>query len=279
MIQMPVALFHFFLSELMMNKTIPLLSLSLFLCMSFAVVSADEKPSAEKWIQLFNGKDLSGWKVKIKGHELNDNFGNTFRVKDGAMQVGYEGYKGFDRKFGHIFHEQSFSHYRLRVEYRFLGKQVPGGPGWAFRNSGIMLHCQPPETMRKDQDFPVSIEVQLLGGKQEGARSTANLCTPGTNVVMDKKLVTRHCTTSKSETYRGDQWVTVEVEVRGGEVVKHILDGKVVLQYDKPQLDPRDADAKKLIKGDKVLLESGFISLQSESHPCEFRKVELLPLK
>jgi hypothetical protein len=249
LIQMPVALFHFFLSELMMNKTIPLLSLSLFLCMSFAVVSADEKPSAEKWIQLFNGKDLTGWQVKIKGHELNDNFGNTFRVKDGAMQVGYEKYEGFDRKFGHIFHKQSFSHYRLRVEYRFLGKQVPGGPGWAFRNSGIMLHCQAPETMRKDQDFPVSIEVQLLGGKQEGARSTANLCTPGTNVVMDKKLV------------------------------KHILDGKVVLQYDKPQLDPRDADAKKLIKGDKVLLESGFISLQSESHPCEFRKVELLPLK
>ena len=138
---------------------------------------------------------------------------------------------------------------------------------------------QAPESMGKDQNFPVSIEVQLLGGKEAGARSTANLCTPGTNVVMDKKLVTRHCTTSKSETYRGDRWVTVEVEVRGGEVIKHILDGKVVLQYDKPQLDPRDADAKKLIKGDKVLLESGYISLQSESHPVEFRKVELLPLK
>jgi hypothetical protein len=221
---------------------------------------------------------LTGWKVKIKGHELNDNFGNTFRVKDGAMQVGYEKYSDFGNKFGHIFHEQSFSHYRIRVEYRFLGKQVPGGPGWAFRNSGIMLHCQAPESMGKDQNFPVSIEVQLLGGKEAGARTTANLCTPGTNVVMDKKLVTRHCISSKSETYRGDKWVTVEVEVRGGEVIKHILDGKVVLQYDKPQLDPRDADAKKLIKGDKVMLESGYISLQSESHPVEFRKVELLPL-
>ena len=262
----------------MMNKIIPLFSLSLFLLIPFAVVSADEKPSAAKWIQLFNGKDLTGWKIKIKGHELNDNFGNTFRVKDGAMQVGYEKYQDFGNKFGHIFHEQSFSHYRIRVEYRFLGKQVPGGPGWAFRNSGIMLHCQAPESMGKDQNFPVSIEVQLLGGKEAGARSTANLCTPGTNVVMDKKLVTRHCTTSKSETYRGDRWVTVEVEVRGGQVIKHILDGKVVLQYDKPQLDPRDADAKKLIKGDKVLLESGYISLQSESHPVEFRKVELLPL-
>ena len=262
----------------MMNKTILLFSLSLFLLIPFAVVSADEKPSAAKWIQLFNGKDLTGWKVKIKGHELNDNFGNTFRVKDGAMQVGYEKYPDFANKFGHIFHEQSFSHYRIRVEYRFLGKQVPGGPGWAFRNSGIMLHCQSPESMGKDQNFPVSIEVQLLGGKEAGARSTANLCTPGTNVVMDKKLVTRHCIPSKSETYRGDKWVTVEVEVRGGEVIKHILDGKVVLQYDKPQLAPRDADAKKLIKGEKVLLEKGYISLQSESHPVEFRKVELLPL-
>ncbi|MEK6239193.1 MAG: DUF1080 domain-containing protein [Planctomycetales bacterium] len=256
--------------------------LAIVCCLSLVVgaAHAQDKKREGKWIQLFNGKNLDGWKVKLKGHELGDNFKNTFRVQDGSLAVGYEGYENFGGKFGHIFYDQKFSHYLLRVEYRFLGDQVPGGPGWAFRNSGLMLHGQSPESMGKDQNFPVSIEVQLLGGKETGERATVNLCTPGTHVVMDGKLWTRHCTNSTSKTYRGDQWVTVEIEVRGDEVMKHIVDGKTVLSYTKPQLDEKDKDAKKIIEktGSKRLTE-GYISLQSESHPCEFRKVELLELK
>ena len=248
---------------------------AVLLCMPIVSVTGEK----QKWISLFNGKDLTGWTPKIRGFELGVNHANTFRVKDGALQVGYESYENFDNRFGHIFYKSPYSHYRFRMEYRFIGSQVPGGPGWAYRNSGIMLHCQDPKSMGKDQDFPVSIEVQLLGGRKEGDRTTANLCTPGTNVVMSDELKLAHCISSTSKTYRGDQWVTVEVEVRGGEVIKHILDGDVVLQYDKPQLDPRDGDAKKLIKGDDLSLSSGYISLQSESHPVVFRKIELLPLK
>jgi hypothetical protein len=235
-----------------------------------------------RWIPLFNGKNLEGWNPKIKGHDLGDNHGNTFRVEDGALKVSYDQYGGkFDSRFGHIFYREKFSSYRLRVEYRFVGNQLPDGAGWAFRNSGIMLHCQSPESMRKDQDFPVSIEVQLLGGDGTNKRSTANLCTPGTNVVMDGTLVTRHCNDSRSKTYHGDRWVTVEVEVRGGKTIKHSVDGEVVLEYDEPQLDPSEGDARKLIeeaKGEKILRE-GYISLQSESHPVEFRKVEILKLR
>ena len=121
-----------------------------------------------EWIQLFNGKDLDGWKVKITGYELGDNFGDTFRVEDGLLKVAYDKYDRFDGKFGHIFYEKPFSHYVLRVEYRFVGDQTPGGPGWAFRNSGLMMHGQSPESMGKNQEFPVSIEVQLLGGRAEG---------------------------------------------------------------------------------------------------------------
>ncbi|MCA9269953.1 MAG: DUF1080 domain-containing protein, partial [Planctomycetales bacterium] len=172
-----------------------------------------------------------------------------------------------------------FSNYIIRVEYRFTGEQCAGGPGWAFRNSGIMVHGQTPESMTKDQDFPVSIEVQLLGGKGEGERTTANLCTPGTHVVMDGKLVKRHCTNSTSKTYHGDQWVTVEVEVRGSKLIRHKVNGETVMEYTEPQLDDADADAKKLIKDGVVLLTGGSISLQSESHPVEFRKVELMRLE
>ena len=249
-------------------------------------VTAADTPKP-KWIQLFNGKDLSGWKVKITGHDLGDNFGKTFRVEDGVLKVGYDSYTGFAGKFGHLFYEKPFSHYIIRCEYRFTGDQVAGGPSWAFRNSGIMVHGQSPESMGKDQKFPVSIEVQLLGGRAEGKRATANLCTPGTHVVYNGKLHKRHCTNSTSKTYRGDEWVTVEIEVRGSEVIRHKIDGKTVLEYNKPQLDPNDGDAKKLIatkpegkqSGEALLIDGGSISLQSESHPVEFRKVELLSLK
>ena len=233
---------------------------------------------AEKYRSIFNGKNLDGWTVKIKGHPAGKNFKDTFRVEDGVMKVGYAGYGKFDDRFGHIFYKQKFSHYRIRLEYRFVGDQIQGGPGWAFRNSGIMLHCQDPKTMRVEQDFPVSIEVQLLGGGATGRRTTANLCTPGTNVVMDGKLQTRHCFSSKSKTYRGDQWVKVEVEVRGGEVIEHFVNGESVMRYTKAQYDPRDADAKQLIKKGQLELTEGYISLQSESHPVEFRKIEVQQL-
>ncbi|WP_390621128.1 3-keto-disaccharide hydrolase [Calycomorphotria hydatis] len=222
---------------------------------------------AGEWRSLFNGKDLTGWTPKIVGHEAGDNFGDTFRVEDGVIKVSYDHYDKFDRKFGHLFYNEPFSHYRLRIEYRFVGDQAPGGEGWAFRNSGAMLHGQTPESMGLDQDFPDSIEGQFLGGKSDGKkRSTANLCTPGTDVIMDGKLRKKHCTSSSSKTYDGDQWVTVEFEVRGSDSIKHYVNGDLVLEYTKPQLD------------DGTLLESGTISLQSESHPIEFRKVEIMEL-
>lgn len=231
------------------------------------------------WISLFNGKDLEGWKIKIAGHELNDNYGNTFRVENGILKVSYDQYNQFDNKFGHIFYKDSFSHYKLRLEYRFVGEQTPGAPDWAFRNSGIMLHCQAPATMVLEQGFPVSIEVQLLGGNGIDERSTGNLCTPGTHVVMDGELVTQHCINSSSKTFHGDQWVTVEVEVHGNGIIMHTINGEEVLVYEKPQLDDSDDYAKNLIKDGNRMLEAGYISLQAESHPVEFRKVELLRLE
>ena len=234
----------------------------------------------KKWKQLFNGKDLKDWTVKISGHEVNDNFGNTFRVVDKKLKVSYDHYDQFNNQFGHIFYKTPYSYYIIAVEYRFIGKQATGGPAWAYRNSGIMIHCQPPSSMLKNQDFPISIEVQLLGGDSTGQRSTCNLCTPGTNVVMNNKLVTDHCINSTSKTFRGDGWVRAEVMVLGDSVIKHIVNGDTVLTYTKPQIgggvvnnyDPA-------FKKDGQLLSSGYISLQSESHPIEFRKVEILDLE
>jgi Domain of Unknown Function (DUF1080) len=242
-------------------------------------ISAQEKPSDFNWVQLFNGKDLNDWKPKIAGYPLGENFGNTFRVEDGKMKVSYAEYDSFGVKYGHIFYKEKYAWYIIAAEYRFTGDQAKGGQGWATRNSGIMIHGQDPATMTKDQDFPISIEVQLLGGLGTGQRSTANLCTPGTHVVYKGKLLTAHCINSSSKTYHGDDWVRVEVMVFGDSLIRHIVNGDTVLEYTNPQIGGGNVlNADPAIKIDGKLLSEGYISLQSESHPIEFRKVELLNL-
>jgi hypothetical protein len=252
------------------------------LALVLATLCSAQNKNADKkdWLRLFNGKDLKGWSPKITGYALNDNYAKTFRVRDGLLQVRYDGYDEFKDRFGHLFYKNPYSYYIIAVEYRFVGDQAKGGPGWATRNSGIMIHGQPPATMGKDQNFPISIEVQLLGGLGKGPRSTANLCTPGTNVERDGKLFTPHCLNSKSKTYDGDQWVRVEVKVLGSEKVEHVIDGEVVLSYEKPQMG--GGAVNNLTPGvfeEGKILTGGSISLQSESHPIDFRKVELLDLE
>ena len=260
-------------------RSLPIWMLCLVLA-GTAWAAEQDAPSSGAWISLFNGRNLEGWTPKFAGQPLGENYKNTFRVEDGVLKVAYDQYDKFDEKFGHLFYQDKFSHYILRVEYRFVGQQAAGAPGWALRNSGMMVHCQAPESLRVEQPFPVCIEVQLLGGNGTEPRSTGNLCTPGTHVVMDGALFTPHCVNSRSQTYHGDQWVTAEAEVFGNRLIRHIINGQIVMEYEQPQLDPSDPDAKRLLEktGDEMLHE-GWISLQAESHPVEFRKVEICPLK
>jgi len=244
--------------------------------------AAMPKVDAKDWIQLFNGRNLDGWTPKFAKHDLGENFNDTFRVSDGLLQVRYDKWDGFNGEFGHMFYKDPFSYYVIAAEYRFVGDQVKGaGPSlsWAIRNNGLMLHAPDPKTMLKDQDFPISIEVQLLGGFGK-PRTTANLCTPGTNVVMDGKLETRHCINSKSKTYEGDQWVRVEVLVHGDELMRHYVEGEPVLEYTKPQIgggNVSPVDPK--VKVDGTPLTGGYISIQAETAPIDFRKIELLNLQ
>ena len=266
------------------SASLAILAIVFVMC-PFGVVSLPchcaETTKSNEWIQLFNGRDLEGWIPKVRGHAAGENFGDTFRVEDGILKVSYDQYQGpFQERFGHLFYDQPFSHYVLRMEYRFVGKQVPGGPGWAVRNSGIMIHGQTPESMEQDQDFPASIEVQLLGGDGKHSRHTGNLCTPGTHVIMGGKLIKRHCTSSSSPTYHGNRWVSVQVEVHGNGIIRHFVEGQLVLEYEQSQLDESDPSAQRLLQQrQSKRLSSGTISLQSESHPVEFRKIELRQLK
>lgn len=249
---------------------------------------ADKTPIAnrdadrEDWIALFNGHDLNGWTPKITGYAFGENYGNTYRAEDGLIKVRYDQYQEFGGRFGILTYKEPFSYYRLVVEYRFVGEQVKGGPGsWALRNSGAMLHSQDPRTMELNQNFPLSIEAQLLGGLSDGKpRPTLSMCSPHTEVVYEGKIYPEHCLTSASKTYDGDQWVRAEMIVLGSGHITHIVNGEKVLEYSLPQVgDPGAPETAYAKQHRGELLEGGYISLQSESHPIDFRKVELLSLE
>jgi len=208
----------------------------LVLLVGGCTVAPEKETNAENWIQLFNGNDLSGWTPKFVGYEAGENYKNTFRVQDGILKVSYSEYDSFNYEFGHLFTDQSFSNYRLRAQYRFVSEPIKNAPDWAFRNNGFMLHSQSAASMLVDQNFPVSLEAQPLGGRNDGERSTMNLCTPGTNVIMGDSLTTEHCISSSSKTYRGDQWVTVEMIVFGDSVLHHLVEGDTVLTYYSPTI-------------------------------------------
>lgn len=254
-----------------------------------STAATNAQPEAvSKWIPLFDGESLAGWTPKIVGLAAGEDPRDTFRVEDGLLTVSYDGYgEGtFDGRFGHLFHNLDWSHYVLRAEYRFVGEQIAGAPGWAYRNSGLMIHGERPEQMGVDQSFPVSIEVQLLGEAPLGEgrddeRPNGNLCTPGTHVVMGEELVTRHCTDAASpRTYRGDEWVTIEVEVHGNGEIVHRLDGVDVLRYSHAQYDTNDADGRRLAAASgNVQIDRGTISIQSESFPVQFRSIAVRPLE
>jgi Domain of Unknown Function (DUF1080) len=248
-------------------------------------------PAKEEWISLFNGKDFQGWDIKIAGHELNENFANTFQVKDSLLKIDYNGYQKFTKEFGHIYYQQPFSYYRVRLAYRFTGQQLTGGPDYANLNSGIMLHSQAANTLDKDQQFPVSLEMQFLASEKELQRPTGNLCTPGTEIVMKGELIKQHCIDSDSKHYGKDNWILAEAIVLGDSVIHHIIEGDTVLTYHQPQFSSHFvnpslgwayfgfADSLSWIQKQGTPLRKGYIALQAESHPIEFKRIELLNLK
>lgn len=255
-------------------------SLKLYLIFTLSVLflqSCNQIPkqdASDDWHSLFNGKTLEGWTPKVKGEALGSDRLNTFRVEKGVIKVSYQNYGSFDNRFGHLFYKTPFSYYRLKLQYRFVGEQVKGGEGWAEKNSGIMIHCQDPKTIGLDQDFPNSLEVQLLGGVNDSElRPTGNLCTPGTHVYIEGKRVIQHCITADAPTFYGKEWVDAEVEVYGDSLIRHYINGKPVITYTKPIKDIPE-DSLNHLKP----LKSGYISLQSESHPLEFRKIYVKPI-
>jgi len=276
-------------------RNLPFIALILLL-ISFSCTSPAGSPNdgadKEEWQALFNGKDLSGWDIKITGHALNDNLNENFKVQDGVLNVDYSKFSNFNNAFGHLYYKQPFSYYKIRVEYRFTGKQLAGGPSYAYLNSGVMLHSQSAASVTLNQWFPVSLEMQLLASDDKQKRTNGNLCTPGTMVSMNGSPVNDHCIDSKSASSYLNEWVTAEADVYGDSLIRHLINGDTVLTYEKTRVGGGfvnsgmtwtsggfAADSLEWIKKDNTPLSTGYIALQAESHPVSFRKVELLNLE
>ena len=260
-----------------------------------AAASSPPPAQDERWQSLFNGRDLTGWTPNFAGQAAGINFRNTFRVEDSTLRISYADYENFDGAYGHLYYRQPYSHYKFRFEYRFVGEQVPGGENWNVRNSGVMFHSQSAASNELAQTFPVSIELQLLGGLSDGRpRTTGNVCTPGTAVVYGDSIDYRHCINSSSPTFDGDNWVRAEAIVRGGQSMDFLIDGDTVLQFTRPQIgggfiyrgtDGADwqqagitATRQAWLDREGEILTEGYIALQAESHGIDFRRIELLDL-
>jgi hypothetical protein len=248
---------------------------ALALCLTFTLSARAD----DAWKPLFNGKDLSGWTIKIAGRPVGENWNDTFRVEDGILKVSYDKWGRFDRHFGHLYTNQAYSSYILRLQYRITGKAPDDAPPWAKLNSGVMIHSQSPLSMTLEQEFPASLEFQFLASGATAGRQTGNVCTPGTNLVRNGKLTEDHIIDSTSRLYPLDEWVDAEIEVHGNREVIHRINGAEVLRYQQPQLDPKDESAQRLLAaGAPLQLSFGHIALQAESQPIWFRNIVIRPL-
>jgi len=264
-----------------MYKSLFPIYLVVILLMSCSVQKDLSRSGPTEWTPLFNGVDLDGWTTKIHHYEVGDNHGETFRAEDGMIKVRYDQYQGdFNDRYGHLYYDRPYSHFHLSMEYRFVGEVHPGAPIFVVKNSGVMFHSQDPRTMPVEQDWPISVEMQFLAGITEGVdRPTGNMCSPGTDIVYEGQVDPRHCISSSSDTYYGDQWVKAELIVLADSLVTHIINGEPVLQYTKPTIGGGVANRyDPAIKIDGKALTEGFIALQSEGQPIDFRNIRIKDL-
>jgi hypothetical protein len=234
-------------------------------------------PREKKWTSLFNGKNLEGWNMKIAGFPLGENFGNTFRVENGIISIRYDQYgDNFNSRFGALYYNKKLSNYRLKVEYRFVGETAPGAPTWGFRDSGVQFHGQDPASMDLKQQFPVCLEYNLHGGNGKEDRPTGEICTPGTTVEIKGKVNESFCTLPDvKRTFHGDQWVTLEIDSKDGKFI-HYVNGEEIMRFENPRYNPKHEYGKKFLTDSNPIIKAGYISIQSNSHPIDIRKVEIM---
>jgi hypothetical protein len=199
----------------------------------------------EKRIQLFNGKDLSGWthylwNEDLRRQETKTPVSSVWSVKDGLLIC-----QGQPR--GYIRTVQEYANYKLTLEWRWP-KGTAGG------NNGVLVHSTTPNALGA---WPKSIEVQLAKG------NAGDFWVIGTTLEVpnleERRKGRRHFNlTDDSENPLGE-WNTMEIVCRDDEIIVHV-NGDLVNHA-------TNCSATK-----------GAISLQSEGALIHYRNIYLTPL-
>ena len=240
-----------------------------------------QTPADTAWINLI--QNFSDWDLKLRYQNLNVNWNNTFQMVGGVLTVDYSNYVDFTNEpFGHACYKvRPFSYYYLRAEYQVWGNQVPLGPGWALQNNGFMLHSQSMASMGLNQDFPMSLEAQLLG--PGNGSSTMNLCTPGSafyTTATGGTVNLNHCinATSQPRAAVNTGWQPVSALVLADSVVRHYVNNVLVLTYYRTVQYQGNVSGNTITITNNAPLNQGYITIQAESHPYRFRRIDVVNL-
>lgn len=188
---------------------------------------------------LWNGKDFAGWELFIPDESVDVH--DIWSVKDGVVYC-----KGVPN--GYMRTKTTYANYRLHLEWRWPEKPT---------NSGVLLHASGP-----DQVWPLTIECQLKAGS---AGDFVLINRPGITVDgedkqdKDKQFVVANKKEASSEKPAG-QWNAYDIHCEGDTIRCYVND---VLQNE----------------GTAATITSGWICLQSEGSPIEFRNIYLEPVK
>jgi len=247
--------------------------------------SARAKSRSEGWIQLFNGKDFSGWYIYLSGQERNYDPDEVFTVKDGVLHIYKNTKDQGPAPLGYLSTEIAYSHYHLRFQYKW-GKKRFGSRAQEKRNSGLMYHGVGPDGVHQ-KTWPRSLECQVqehdTGGVIciAGARCTVSIDpeVPGRHRVRGQYLPAEEGGVPSTSTFWSikngthdtlEGWNTVEVIVMGNDYAVYIVNGQVNHRLTRLE--------QKSDSGEWVPLTAGKILLQAELAEVYFRNIEIKPL-
>jgi hypothetical protein len=190
------------------------ITLAVFCAGAFVPDAAAQTASDSGWAPLFDGRDLLGLEVQIKGKPKGQDPDKVFSVHDGLLHA-YAGWPITDGNSaqGYVVTAKEYSRYRVRLEYRFADRPGTGG-------SGVEYH------VHEGEFWPRCLECQLQRGyagdcwliNGAGARDAAGrVYAPGGYVQIAK--------TSRQD--KDIEWNSAEVLVMGTDSSVHRINGTV----------------------------------------------------
>jgi len=248
--------------------------------MSFSLFAEEKK---EKWISMFNGKDLTGWEVFVRGQKSLEDSQKYFQVHEGNMHF----YKDVDPnekvEWAVVQNKIDYSHYKLRFEYKW-GEKRFAPRKTVKRDSGLLIHCHEKDREKwRSKAWPISIECQIqetdVGDLHlVGTKATVNVC--GELFKRDKGEFPRF---SRSSGQKLERVKRVLAEHQYDELYKWnkieaIVTGTTAAFYCNENLVMEVTDMKKPVGESWVPLSQGKIALQCEGAEVMYRNIEILPL-